>query len=121
MSDQIPARPVTAIAPGTGDVGGLVIVTNLVLIAGSQQLIASNVFRRRLILVNESGANRATFGLDGAAVVADRGLTLGALGTTANIAGQHFWDSDAGVCPQGAITVIGTVGQAVTAIELLVP
>lgn len=110
MPNYNPSNPI----PATG----VCTVTELALSGASQTLVAANGGRWRLILINQSAANRASFGLDGAAAVADRGLTLGCLGVAANVAGQHIWDSATGPVPTSAITVIGTAGQRVTAIEM---
>lgn len=91
--------------------------TTLALTGASQQLIAARSGRTRLILINPSGTNRASFNFAGGAAVADQGLTLGTLGVVASMAGQHIWDSGSGACPAGIINVIGTSGQNVQAIE----
>jgi hypothetical protein len=118
MTDVIKYAPRVS-APITVDSANM-LVTELALTGGNDALIGARANRMRLILINQSGTNRASFTLNGAAAVADRGLTLGTLGTAATNAGQHIWDSAGGMCPSDAIRVIGTAAQRVTAIEFFV-
>lgn len=113
MSNACPYPPV-AITPQ--NIQALdITVTNLVLLAGDQQLIPANTRRHRLILVNQSLANLANFTLNGAAAAANQGLTLGFIAAAGG--GDHIWDSAGGLCTASSIRVNGIAGQSVTAIE----